>query len=383
MPVLEKWSPPRRKPGAQNSAYGLLPNIKTLFAFVPSRISEVAVVMIIVMKPGVNSKEIREVMDRIKRMKLEPHLLKGTERNVIAVIGDERNLQRQPLEAVPGVETVMPVLKPYKLASRESKRENTVVKAGTLTVGGPALAIIAGPCTVENQAMLLQTARGIKKAGAHGLRGGAFKPRSSPYAFQGLKNAGLKLLAETRRATGVPIVTEVLDPRDVAAVSRTADVLQIGTRNMQNYELLKAVGRQPKPVLLKRGMAAGVEDFLLSAEYIMSQGNYNVILCERGIRTFNDYARNTLDLAVVPALKERTHLPVIVDPSHGTGKRDYVLPMSLAAVAAGADGLLIEVHPRPDKALVDGPQSLSLEEFAHLMDKLRVLAPAVGRLLAE
>jgi len=337
--------------------------------------------MIIVMKPGTEQKQIREVMDRIRAMKLEPHLLKGTERNVIAVIGDERNLQRQPLEAIPGVENVMPVLKPYKLASRESKREDTVIQARSLTIGGPALAVIAGPCTVENQAMLMQTARGIKQAGAGGLRGGAFKPRSSPYAFQGLKSVGLKLLADTRKATGMPIITEVLDPRDVAAVSRTADILQIGTRNMQNYELLKAVGQQRKPVLLKRGMAAGIEDLLMSAEYIMSQGNYQVILCERGIRTFNDYTRNTLDLTLIPALKERTHLPVVVDPSHGTGKRGYVVPMALAAVAAGADGLLIEVHPHPDKALVDGPQSLSLEEFAQFMVKLRALAPAVGRVV--
>jgi 3-deoxy-7-phosphoheptulonate synthase len=337
--------------------------------------------MIIVMKPGTSQKQIREVMDRIRAMKLEPHLLRGTERNVIAVIGDERNLQRQPLEAIPGIENVMPVLKPYKLASRESKPENTVIPLGGREIGGPALAIFAGPCTVENQAMILATARGVKAHGAAALRGGAFKPRSSPYAFQGLKGAGLKFLAGARRATGLPIITEVLDPRDVAAVARAADVLQIGTRNMQNYELLKMVGRQRKPVLLKRGMAAGIEDLLMSAEYIMSQGNYQVILCERGIRTFNDYARNTLDLTVIPALKERTHLPVIVDPSHGTGKRDYVIPMSLAAIAAGADGLLLEVHPHPDRALVDGHQSLSLDEFSELMAKLRILAPAVGRRL--
>lgn len=337
--------------------------------------------MIIVMKPGVGQKQIQDVMERIRAMKLEPHLLRGTERNVIAVIGDERNLQRQPLEAMPGIESVMPVLKPYKLASRESKRENTVIPVGGRLVGGPALAIFAGPCTVESQAMILATARGVKAHGAAALRGGAFKPRTSPYAFQGLKGTGLKYLAAARRATGLPIITEVLDPRDVAAVARSADVLQIGTRNMQNYELLKMVGKLRKPVLLKRGMAAGVEDLLMSAEYIMSQGNYQVILCERGIRTFNDYARNTLDLTVIPALKERTHLPVIVDPSHGTGKRDYVAPMSLAAVAAGADGLLLEVHPHPDRALVDGHQSLSLDEFAELMAKLRILAPAVGRRL--
>ncbi len=337
--------------------------------------------MIIVMKPGVLPKQIREVMERIKKMKLEPHLLRGTERNVIAVIGDERNLHRQPLEAIPGVENVMAVLKPYKLASREGKKERTVVRAHGLTIGGRALAVIAGPCTVENRTMLRQTARGIKALGAHGLRGGAFKPRSSPYAFQGLKVAGLKLLAEARRESGLPVVTEVVDPRDVPAVSRFADVLQIGTRNMQNYELLKAAGKQKKPVLLKRGLAAGINEFLMSAEYIMAQGNYQVILCERGIRTCNDYARNTLDLTVIPALKELTHLPVLVDPSHGTGKREYVIPMARAAVAAGADGLLVEVHPHPDRAWVDGHQTLSLDEFARLMDEVGKIATAVGRTL--
>jgi 3-deoxy-7-phosphoheptulonate synthase len=333
------------------------------------------------MKPGVSPKQIKDVVERIKKMKLAPHVLRGTERNVIAVIGDERNLQRQPLEAIPGVESVMPVLKPYKLASRESKRENTVITCGGMTVGGNKLAIIAGPCTVENQAMILQTAKGVKAAGASALRGGAFKPRTSPYAFQGLKGVGLKFLADTRKKTGLPVVTEVLDPRDVAAVSASADILQVGTRNMQNFELLKMVGKQPKPVLLKRGFAAGVEEFLMSAEYIMAQGNYQVILCERGIRTFNDYSRNTLDLTVIPALKERTHLPVIVDPSHGTGKRAYVLPMAKAAIAAGADGLLLEVHPHPDRAMIDGHQSLSLEEFARLMEELRPLAAAVNRTL--
>jgi len=338
--------------------------------------------MIIVMKPGVPMKEIRLVMERIKKMKLEPHLLRGTERNVIAVIGDERNLQRQPLEAIPGVENVMSVLKPYKLASLEGHKERTIVKAGSLSIGGKGLAIIAGPCTVENRSMLLQTARHILRLGAGGLRGGVFKPRTSPYAFQGLKNAGLKVLTQVRKAVKLPVVTEVLDPRDVPAVSRSADILQIGTRNMQNFELLKAVGKQKKPVLLKRGMAAGIDDFLMSAEYIMAQGNYQVILCERGIRTFNDYARNTLDLTIIPALKERTHLPVIVDPSHGTGKRNYVIPMARAAIAAGADGLLIEVHPHPDRAWVDGHQSLSLQEFTLLMEEVRKIAPTVERTLA-
>ncbi|MBN1596561.1 3-deoxy-7-phosphoheptulonate synthase, partial [candidate division FCPU426 bacterium] len=292
---------------------------------------------------------------------------------------DERNLQRQPLEAIPGVEKVMAVLKPYKLASIEGHPEKTVVTAGTLQVGGPQLAVIAGPCAVENRGMFLETARQVQRLGGGGLRGGVFKPRSSPYSFQGLRSSGLKVLGEIRRQVKLPIVTEVLDPRDVPAVSRAADILQIGTRNMQNYELLKAAGRMKKPVLLKRGQAASIDEFLMSAEYVMSQGNYQVILCERGIRTFNDYTRNTLDLTVIPALRERTHLPVLVDPSHGTGKRDYVIPMSLAAVAAGADGLLLEIHPQPDQALVDGQQSLSLTEFERLMKALRKIAPALGR----
>lgn len=334
--------------------------------------------MIIVVKPGVSRTRIREIMERIKKMKLEPHLLKGTERNVIAVIGDERYLQRQPLEAIPDIEKVMSVLKPYKLASNEGRQEPTQIKVGNFVIGGGQVAVIAGPCTVENKTMIMQTAKGVKQSGATALRGGAFKPRSSPYAFQGLKAAGLKMLADARKKYQLPIVTEVLDPRDVAAVSRSADIVQIGTRNMQNFELLKAVGKQKKPVLLKRGMAAGIEDLLMSAEYIMAQGNYQVILCERGIRTFNDYARNTLDLTVIPALKERTHLPVVVDPSHGTGKRSYVGPMAKAALAAGADGLILEVHPHPDQALVDGNQSLSLQEFEGLMNELRELAAVIG-----
>ncbi len=337
--------------------------------------------MIIVMKPNVSKKKITEVMERIKKMKLEPHLLQGTERNVIAVIGDERRLQRQPLEAIPEIENVMSVLKPYKLASRESKQEDSVITTGSFSIGGKQLAIIAGPCTVENKSMIMQTARHVKASGAAALRGGAFKPRTSPYAFQGLKGAGLTILKQAQKTYSLPVVTEVLDPRNVPAVAKAADILQIGTRNMQNFELLKAVGQQKKPVLLKRGMAAGVEDLLMSAEYIMAQGNYQVILCERGIRTFNDYSRNTLDLTVIPALKERTHLPVIVDPSHGTGRRDYVAPMAKAALAAGADGLIIEVHPHPDKALVDGNQSLSLEEFDRLMLELKALAPILGRTL--
>lgn len=337
--------------------------------------------MIIVVKPGVTKQRIREMMERIKKMKLQPHLLKGTERNVIAVIGDERHLQRQPLEAIAEVENVMSVLKPYKLASRESKKESSQIKIGKDVIGGERIAIFAGPCTVENKTMIVQTAKGVKAAGAMALRGGAYKPRSSPYAFQGLKGQGLDYLKEAKKKYGLPIVTEVVDPRDVSAVSRSADIVQIGTRNMQNFELLKAVGKQKKPVLLKRGMSAGIDEFLMSAEYIMAQGNYNVILCERGIRTFNDYARNTLDLTIIPALKERTHLPVIVDPSHGTGKRAYVAPMAKAAIAAGADGLILEVHPHPDKAMIDGNQSLSIEEFETLMNEMKILAPTVGRTL--
>lgn len=335
--------------------------------------------MIIVMKPGSSAQDMVLVEEKLTAAKLTPYVIHGTERNVIAAVGDERVLQVEAVEALPGVEKVLAILAPYKLASRESRETYTVVSAGPLTVGGRRLAVIAGPCTVESREQVIETARAVKEAGAGALRGGAFKPRTSPYAFQGLHLAGLELLAEAREATGLPIVTEVLTPEHVPLVAEFADVLQLGTRNMQNYHLLKAVGKTHKPVLLKRGMSATMDEFLLAAEYILREGNPNVILCERGIRTFEKHTRNTLSLSTVPYIKGNSHLPIIVDPSHGCGVRELVAPMSLAAAAAGADGLLLEVSPDPAKAMVDGEQTLSTKEFAELMERVRLVAAAVGR----
>jgi 3-deoxy-7-phosphoheptulonate synthase len=303
------------------------------------------------------------------------------ERTIVGAIGDERILREVALEALPGVEKVLPILKPFKLASRDFKPEKSVISVNGVEVGGKRLAVIAGPCSVEGREMVLEMARAVKAAGAHLLRGGAFKPRTSPYTFQGLGEEALRYLAEAREATGLPIVTELMDPRDAPLVLKYADLIQIGARNMQNFRLLKEVGSHRKPVLLKRGMSSSIKELLMSAEYILSEGNYNVILCERGIRTFEDFTRNTLDLSAVPALKSLTHLPVIVDPSHGTGKWDLVPPMALAAVAAGADGLMVEVHPKPEDALSDGPQALVPKRFERLMADLTALAPVVGRTL--
>ena len=337
--------------------------------------------MIIVLKPHATEAEIAQVIKKIESFGLTVHLSKGTERTIIGAIGDERLLQEGPLEAFPFVEKVLPVLKPYKLASREFKPEGTVVNVDGLQVGGQRVVVMAGPCAVEGRESLLETARCVKAAGGHILRGGAYKPRTSPYAFQGLGEEGLKLLAEAKLETGLPIVTELMDPREATAVYEYADLIQIGARNMQNFKLLKEVGCRRKPILLKRGMSSTVKELLLAAEYIMSEGNYEVILCERGIRTFEDATRNTLDLSVVPLIKRLSHLPVIVDPSHGTGKRDLVSPMALAAVAAGADGIMVEVHPRPEEALSDGPQALLPIMFTSLMSDLSRLAQAVGRTL--
>jgi len=284
-----------------------------------------------------------------------------------------------PLEAIPGVEQVMQILQPFKLVSRDFKAEPTVVDVGGVKIGGERFAVIAGPCSVENWDTLLEIAQAVKAAGADILRGGAFKPRTSPYAFQGLGEEGLKLLARAREATGLPVVTEVMDTAQVALVASYADMLQIGARNMQNFDLLKAVGEIRKPILLKRGLAATIKEWLMSAEYIFSRGNYEVVLCERGIRTFETYTRNTLDLSAVPAVKELSHLPVIIDPSHATGKRSLIPSMCFAGLAAGADGLTIEVHPRPEEALSDGDQSLLPPDFARLTEQLRRLAPACGR----
>ena len=335
--------------------------------------------MIIVMKAKATKKQIDHVTAKIKEFKLAPHISKGKETTIIGVIGDERVLQGVPIEGFDGVDKVMQILKPYKLASRDFKNENTVVKVGDVEIGGKKVVLIAGPCSVESRKQLLTTAKAIKAAGAHILRGGAFKPRTSPYAFQGMGEEGLKILAEARDMYGLPVVTEVLDTRHVAMINRYADMFQIGARNMQNFELLKEVGKTHKPVLLKRGLMSTVNEWLMSAEYIMASGNMNVVLCERGIRTFETATRNTLDLSAVPLAKSLTHLPVVVDPSHGTGKKPLIHPMSLAAVAAGADGILIEVHPNPDEALSDGDQSLIPSEYEALVKDCEKIAKAVGR----
>ena len=337
--------------------------------------------MIIVLKPHATEAEVAQVIRKIESFGLAAHISKGTERTIIGAIGDERVLQEGQLEAFPFVEKVLPVLKPYKLASREFRPEGSVVNVGGVLVGGRRLVVMAGPCAVEGREGLMETARSVKAAGGHILRGGAYKPRTSPYTFQGLGEEGLKYLAEAKRETGLPIVTELMDTREASVVCEYADLVQIGARNMQNFKLLKEVGSRQKPVLLKRGMSSTVKELLLAAEYIMSEGNYDVILCERGIRTFEDATRNTLDLSIVPLIKQLSHLPVIVDPSHATGKWDLVAPMALAAVAAGADGIMVEVHPRPEEALSDGPQALLPSTFAKLMNDLGTLASAVGRTL--
>jgi 3-deoxy-7-phosphoheptulonate synthase len=332
--------------------------------------------MIIVMKPGATKAQFNHVIEKIKEYGFQAHPIVGTERTVIGCIGDERGkTQLQSLEVAPGVESIMPILKPFKLASREMRKEKTVVKVGKLSIGDSQFVVMAGPCSVETREQILKSAEIVKAAGAQMLRGGAFKPRTSPYSFQGLEEEGLKLLAEAREKTGLPFVTEVITPADVHLVAEYADMLQIGARNMQNYVLLKEVGRIKKPVLLKRGMSNTLKELLMSAEYIMSQGNYNVVLCERGIRTFEDYTRNTCDLSAVPALKELSHLPVIVDPSHGTGVRSLIAPVSKAAVAVGADGLIIEVHPNPEAAYSDGAQSLMPKQFDKLMEEVRKYLP--------
>ena len=338
--------------------------------------------MIIVTKPAVTDAELDHIRERIETLGMRTHLSRGEQRTIIGCIGDESLLQEAALLSLPGVESVHPVLKPYKLASREFVARPTVIRVGNATVGAGELAIIAGPCSVEGRDMLRTTARAVADAGAGMLRGGAFKPRSSPYAFQGLGEAGLRMLAEARAETGLPIVTEVMDTRQVELIAEYADVLQIGARNMQNFSLLSEVGRVQRPVLLKRGLSATIKELLMAAEYVMAQGNRDVILCERGIRTYETATRNTLDVAAIPVLKAETHLPVLVDPSHAGGRADLVAPLSFAAIAAGADGLIVEVHPCPEEALSDGDQSLTLENFAELMRRIRPFADAAGRTLA-
>jgi len=335
--------------------------------------------MVIVMDLKATPEEIADVEERLEKFGFEIHMIRGVNRLVIGAVGDRRVINSLGLEIMPGVEKVVPIMKPYKLVSRESKQENTLVKVKNLIVGGSAVTVIAGPCAVESREQLLAAADKVREAGAGILRGGAFKPRTSPYSFQGMEEEGLKLLAEAAAETGLATVTEVVDEISLELAVQYVDMVQIGARNMQNFRLLRMAGRAGKPVLLKRGLSATIEEWLMAAEYLVSEGNENVILCERGIRTFETATRNTLDLSAVPLVKGLSHLPVIVDPSHATGERRLVGPMARAAVAAGADGLIIEVHPDPRKALCDGPQSLTPEDFFALMVELKAVAAAVGR----
>lgn len=336
--------------------------------------------MIIVLKPKATQKQIDYIIHKVKKLGLKPMVSTGVERTIIGVIGEEDIIRLQPLEVFPGVEKVMPILKPYKLVSRDFKPEDSIVDVDKgVRVGGKRIVVMAGPCSVENESLLLKIAKSVKESGAVMLRGGAFKPRTSPYSFQGLGEEGLKFLKEAKKITGLPIITELMDTRDMPLLAEYADVIQIGARNMQNFNLLKEVGQSKKPVLLKRGISSTIKELLMSAEYILSEGNFNVILCERGIRTFEDHTRFTLDISAIPIIKNLSHLPVIVDPSHATGKWGLVSPCAKAAVAAGADGLLIEVHPIPEEALSDGAQSLLPENFDNLMKDLRAITKAVGR----
>jgi 3-deoxy-7-phosphoheptulonate synthase len=335
------------------------------------------------MKASATEAEIQTVVGMVEKLDYSAHIIRGVERTVVACVGEERGEQHQlgHLEAVAGVDRVMAVLRSFKLAAREVRPEGSRVKVAGVEIGGRRIAVIAGPCAVESEAQVEAAAAAVKAAGATLLRGGAFKPRTSPYSFQGMEDAGLDLLENAGRHVGLPVVTEIMDPHDIDLVAEHADMLQVGARNAQNFSLLRRLGKIKKPVLLKRGMSTRLEEFLMAAEYILSAGNPNVVLCERGIRTFETATRNTLDLTAVPLLKQWTHLPVVVDPSHGTGIWSLVMPMALAAVAAGADGLLIEVHPSPETALSDGPQQLRPERFAELMTALKAVAEAVGRTL--
>ncbi|MEA3188152.1 MAG: 3-deoxy-7-phosphoheptulonate synthase [Chthoniobacter sp.] len=335
--------------------------------------------MIIVTKSDATEEQISHIVDRIKQWGLKAEVSRGAVRVVIGVIGPEDVIREKPIAAMAGVESVTPVLKAYKLVAHEFRQTPSLVNVGNVTIGGPEVVIMSGPCSVENSEQIISIARDVQKAGAKILRGGAFKPRTSPYTFQGLGLDGLKLLAEAREATGMPVITEVMDTKDLEVIEKYADCLQVGARNMQNFSLLKEVGRSKIPVMLKRGMCATIKDLLMSAEYILSEGNFNVVLCERGIRTFETYTRNTLDLNAVPVLKSETHLPVVVDPTHGIGLRDHIPAMALAAVAAGADGLMIEVHNSPELAKSDGEQALLPHEFADLVKRIRRVAEAVGR----
>jgi len=335
--------------------------------------------MIIVLKPGITEEGIRHVVARVNELGLEAMVSRGTQRTIIGVIGEEDRIRSEPLLAIPGVEQAMPVLAPYKMASREFRPEDTVVRVRNAQFGGDSVSVIAGPCAVESRESLFEIAEAVKRSGAAALRGGAFKPRTSPYSFQGLGEEALKYLKECGEAFDLPVVTEVMDTRHVELVGRYADVLQIGARNMQNFSLITEAGRTGKPILLKRGMSATVKDLLMSAEYVLSQGDSAVILCERGIKTFEDGTRNTVDISAVPAVQVASHLPVIVDPSHGCGRRELIVPLARAAVAAGASGLMVEVHTCPEKALCDGPQALLPADFEEMMRHVAVIAEAMGK----
>ncbi|NQT95756.1 MAG: 3-deoxy-7-phosphoheptulonate synthase [Candidatus Omnitrophica bacterium] len=335
--------------------------------------------MIIVLRRDATEKQLKHIVDKVKKLGLKPMISKGIERTIIGVIGEEDILRVQPLEVFPGVEKVMPVLAPYKLVSREFKSDKTIVSVGGVKIGGKKIAVIAGPCSVENFDSLLKIAKQAKKGGAAMLRGGAFKPRTSPYAFQGLGEEGLKYLHQAGKEAGLPIVTELMDVRDIDSVEKYADMIQIGARNMQNFNLLKEVGLSKKPVLLKRGMMSTIKEWLMSAEYILVNGNFNVVLCERGIRTFEEATRFTMDVSAIPVVKRLSHLPIIADPSHATGKWGLVGPVAKAAVACGCDGLMVEVHTNPEEALSDGSQSLMPSNFVKMMQEVKKVAKAVGR----
>ncbi|MBP2673669.1 MAG: 3-deoxy-D-arabinoheptulosonate-7-phosphate synthase [Deltaproteobacteria bacterium] len=337
--------------------------------------------MIIVLRAAATEADVRQIEDSLRSRGLSAHISRGVERTIIGAIGDERKLDPEIFEGLPAVEKVLRILSPFKLVSREFQKEDTVIDVNGKTVGGKAIALFAGPCSVEGRAMMVEIGGSVAASGATFLRGGAFKPRTSPYAFQGLGEEGLKHLAEARERTGLPVATELMDPRDIELVARYADIIQIGARNMQNFRLLTEVGKLDKPVILKRGMSATIQELLMSAEYIASEGNRKIILCERGIRTYETATRNTFDVSAFPVLKSLTHLPVIADPSHAAGKAGLVEPLAAAAIAAGADGLMIEVHNQPEKALSDGPQSLRPEVFVQVIARLRKVAEAVGRTL--
>ena len=338
--------------------------------------------MIIVMSIESTDAQIDAVTERLDKLGFKTQVIRGVKRIVIGAVGDRQALDSVSLKQMPGVESIVQIMKPFKMVSREAREENTVIKVRDITIGGDDVVVMSGPCAVESREQLLTAARQVKAAGGHVLRGGAFKPRTSPYSFQGMEEEGLKLLKEASEETGIPTVTEVIDNRSLQLALNYVDIIQVGARNMQNFRLLRAVGQTDKPILLKRGLSATIEEWLMSAEYIMSEGNGKIILCERGIRTYETYTRNTLDLSAVPLVKRLSHLPVIVDPSHATGDRQLVAPMSLAAVACGADGLIVEMHPEPSKALCDGAQSLHPEELVELIEKLHKIAPAVGRTMS-